>query len=181
MKHNHNFCVYFSSRPFAISQNFFASSIFKMSIHKIMRTANIIRRNHHQHKTNVRSFHWNLSRNRILFEIGVPFVHLIYTYMCNKNGLHFEACAKHDTPTLRMQTHKIQNGKSKTLLFLLSFSFGFGFQHLLRSVEFVCFFICSSFFSLLTKKIVKKKSFARNKPLCKVDLKLHSLLVDVSI
>lgn len=79
MKHNHNFCVYFSSRPFAISQNFLASLIFNMSIHKIMRTANIIRRNHHQHKTNVRSFHWNLSRNRILFEIGVPFVHLIYT------------------------------------------------------------------------------------------------------
>lgn len=147
-------CV-LSSRPFAISQNFFASSIFNMSIHKIMRTANIIRRNHHQHKTNVRSFHWNLSRNRILFEIGVPFVHLIYT--C---AIKMDCILRHVQNTIRQLCEckliKFKMVKVKHCFFLLSFSFGFGFQHLLRSVEFVCFFICSSFFTLLTKKIVKK-------------------------
>lgn len=113
MKHNHNFCVYFSSRPFAISQKFYASSIFKMSIHKIMRTANIIRRNHEQHKTNVRSFHWNLSRNRILFEIGVAFVHLIYTCAIKMNCI-----LRHVQKTIRQlcECKLIKcDGKSKTL------------------------------------------------------------------
>lgn len=174
MKQNHNFCVYFSSCPFAISQNFLASLIFNMSIHKIMRTANIIRRNHHQHKTNVRSFHWNLSRNRILFEIGVPFVHLIYT--C---AIKMDCILRHVQNTIR-QLCECKLIKFKMVKVKHCF-FCFHFQHLLRSVEFVCFFICSSFFFSFDQKNSEKKSFARNKPLCKVDFKQHSLLVDVSI